>query len=282
MLSRRQVVLGAASFAALVSAPAGALLRPGDRAGTAQAQEPWRDELRGLIGDRKPLLGRVALRVPKVADHGNVVPFEIDVDSPMTPADHVTAIHLLATGNTDAVVVMSAKLTPRSGEARIRGRMRLERSQQVAAFAEMSDGKVYQGSREVEVPVMPFPSDPIAPAVPPEPSAARSDSRTETPKLEALLTIPRRASRGDIVFLELMLPHAMRRPDGASPHASPLLDVEATFAGEPIFTGQLYAGFAANPYLAIPLRAETSGAISIAWREPGGESWTKAGALTVR
>ena len=282
MYSRRQVVFGAVFSVVLLNDPARALLSLGDRANAAQASSTWRDELRRLIGDRKPLLGRVALRVPKVADHGNVVPFEIAVDSPMTPADHVTAIHLLATGNTDAVIVMSVKLTPRSGEAKIRGRMRLERSQQVAAFAEMSDGKVYEGTRNVEVPVMPFPPDPIAAAVPRESGAPPTDPNPQGPELEALLTIPDRASRGDIVLLELMLPHAMRPAASDSLPARPLLHVETAFAGERVFSGQLYAGFAANPYLAIPLRAEASGAIAISWREPDGQSWTRTGTLSVR
>ena len=79
-----------------------------------------------------------------------------------------------------------------------------------------------------------------------------------------------------------MLPHAMRPAASDSRPARPLLVVEAAIAGERVFSGQLYAGFAANPYLAIPLLAEASGAIAISWREPDGQSWTRTGTLAVR
>jgi len=38
--------------------------------------------------------GRVKLQVPPLIDNGNTVPLSVTVDSPMTAADHVKAIHV--------------------------------------------------------------------------------------------------------------------------------------------------------------------------------------------
>ncbi|WP_142849590.1 thiosulfate oxidation carrier protein SoxY [Telmatospirillum sp. J64-1] len=143
-LSRRQVILAAGCGALVASglalAPRAARATPAD-ADSLQA---------ALIGDAKPIDGKVSLRMPKVPDNGASVPFTVSVDSPMTEEDHVKSIHILAEGN-PAPAVASYHFTPASGRAEVSGRMRLAQSQNVRALAMMSDGSVYQTVQNVTV-----------------------------------------------------------------------------------------------------------------------------------
>lgn len=95
-----------------------------------------------LVGDapRDPA-GGIALRLPTLAENGGQVPVTVAVESPMTAADHVTAIHLLATRNPTPWVA-SFRLTPALGRAEVQTRMRLAVDQEVVALAVLSDGRV--------------------------------------------------------------------------------------------------------------------------------------------
>ena len=72
------------------------------------------------------------------------------VQSPMTAADHVRTVHIVAPVN-PIPTVARAHFTPRSGEAYLSTRIRLADTQHVLAFAEMSDGSVWSGSAHVVV-----------------------------------------------------------------------------------------------------------------------------------
>ena len=68
----------------------------------------------------------------------------------MTAENHVKAVHLMADGNPSPEVI-SFKFTPQSGRAEASTRMRLAQTQNVIAFAEMSDGSVYRAAQPVKV-----------------------------------------------------------------------------------------------------------------------------------
>lgn len=93
---------------------------------------------------------RLSLDLPEIAENGNTVPLEISVDSPMTDDDYVKAVHVFATENPRPEVV-SFKFTPQSGRAIASTRMRLAKTQDVVAVAELSDGSVLRAAREVKV-----------------------------------------------------------------------------------------------------------------------------------
>lgn len=140
-LSRRQAVSG------LILGGIAIALRPLDAAATPDAMRRLLGELmKG--GEPKP--GRVKLSTPDIAENGNTVPVTVSVDSPMTEADHVTAIHILAERNPQPAV-LSATLTPLSGKAEVSFRMRLSESQAIMAVAQMSDGSLWSTSRQVIV-----------------------------------------------------------------------------------------------------------------------------------
>lgn len=93
---------------------------------------------------------RVTLKLPLLAESGNVVPVTVSVDSPMTESDHVTAIHLFAEKN-NLPRVVSMQLGPWNGKAVVKSRIRLAESQQVLAVAVMNDGSLFSAVADVEV-----------------------------------------------------------------------------------------------------------------------------------
>jgi sulfur-oxidizing protein SoxY len=78
------------------------------------------------------------------------VPLRIAVESPMTAADHVRRITILAERNPRPVVASYA-LGPHSGRAEIVTRIRVADIQDVIAVAELSDGSFWMGSAHVIV-----------------------------------------------------------------------------------------------------------------------------------
>ena len=106
--------------------------------------------LRETFGDRKLVRDRVDLKLPLLAESGNVVPVTVSVDSPMTQQDHVIAIHLFAEKN-NLPRVLSVQIGPSNGKAVIKSRIRLAESQQVLAVAVMNDGLLFSAAADVEV-----------------------------------------------------------------------------------------------------------------------------------
>ena len=134
--------------AVLALALAGAVLVP--RQGLANLPEKVQAAMDKLRGGRNAQEGRITLRLPAIAENGNTVPLSVMVESPMTAADHVKAIHVFAAGNpTPEVAVFH--LTPAMGRATVDTRIRLGQTQDVVAFAEMSDGSLFMARAEVKV-----------------------------------------------------------------------------------------------------------------------------------
>jgi sulfur-oxidizing protein SoxY len=104
----------------------------------------------GVVGDARISVGKVALDIPPLVENGNTVPCAVTVESPMTAADHVKAIHVFAERNPQPYVI-SVALGPRAGRASISTRIRLRDTQNVLAVAEMSDGTFWSGQANVIV-----------------------------------------------------------------------------------------------------------------------------------
>jgi sulfur-oxidizing protein SoxY len=138
-LSRRHALGVLAGFAALL---APRLAAADEKAVMA--------ELKKLYGDRKIGEGRVKLDVPEIAENGLVVPIGVDVDSPMTEADHVKAVHVFADGNPLPGIV-SYGFTPACGRASASARMRLAQTQNIICVAEMSDGSLHMAKANIKV-----------------------------------------------------------------------------------------------------------------------------------
>lgn len=111
----------------------------------------FKDALKGYMGGRTPLADPVVeLNLPELAENGNMVPFSVYLASPMTDADHVRSITLFSTGNPQPIIA-TFHLSPVSGRAVVAGRLRLARSQDVVAVAELSSGALVLGRANVQV-----------------------------------------------------------------------------------------------------------------------------------
>ena len=94
--------------------------------------------------------GRVRLELPRIAESGHSVPMTVRVDSPMTAAEHVRAVHLIAERNPMRDMA-SFQLGPHSARAEVGSHIRLNGSQRVVAIAELSDGSFWSDAVEIEV-----------------------------------------------------------------------------------------------------------------------------------
>ena len=106
--------------------------------------------IRAWAGNALVLPGQVVLDVATLVENGNSVYLTVRVDSPMTAADHVTAIALFNERNPQRDVATFA-LGPRSGRAQVGTRIRLATSQQLVALARLSDGSVWSHKVDVVV-----------------------------------------------------------------------------------------------------------------------------------
>jgi sulfur-oxidizing protein SoxY len=103
-----------------------------------------------VVGDATLRQGRVTLDLPPLVENGNAVPLTVSVDSPMSEADHVKAIHIFNEKNPQPYV-LTARLGPRAGRSRVSTRIKLADAQRVVAVAEMSDGSFWTASADVIV-----------------------------------------------------------------------------------------------------------------------------------
>lgn len=117
----------------------------------ARATTPAMEEaIRKVVGAAQVKPGRMKLDMPPLSENGNTVPLAVTVDSPMTAADHVKAIHVFTEKNPQPDVV-SFHLGPRAGRASVSTRIRLADTQTVLAISEMSDGSFWSASAAVVV-----------------------------------------------------------------------------------------------------------------------------------
>jgi sulfur-oxidizing protein SoxY len=140
-ISRRDVLIagGLAAGAAALPAPA-----------QANTQAQMEAAIRSVVGQAKINQGKVALDLPPLVENGNTVPMAVTVDSPMTRADYVKAIHVFNEKNPQPNV-LTVRLGPRAGKAHVSTRIRLADTQKVIAIAEMSDGTFWSDTAEIVV-----------------------------------------------------------------------------------------------------------------------------------
>ena len=140
--SRREFLAGAAAGLGL-----GVIVTVAPAHATPKEME---DAIRQVVGSAQVSKGRVKLELPPLSENGNTVPLTVSIESPMTPADHVRAIHVFTELNPQPDVV-SFRFGPRAGHARVSTRIRLANTQTVTAIGELSDGSFWSASASVVV-----------------------------------------------------------------------------------------------------------------------------------
>ncbi len=120
----------------------------------SQNAEPQSEDFQKLLAaltqGAKIERGRIQLTIPRLADNGHSVPLKINVDSAMSERDHVKMLLILSPRNPRPLV---AKMffSPRSTKINLTTRVRLNGSQSIWVYAQMSDLTWYAQSAEVEV-----------------------------------------------------------------------------------------------------------------------------------
>jgi sulfur-oxidizing protein SoxY len=108
------------------------------------------DDVAKFTGGKPVEQGKVSIEMPEIAENGNTVPLSVSVDAPMTDADHVTDVLVLAEGNPNPGVA-TFHFTPLSGKAEASTRIRLATTQNIVAVAKTSAGKFYSANKLVKV-----------------------------------------------------------------------------------------------------------------------------------
>ena len=144
-VTRRRVIVGGGSLAAGFALAAMPDVEP---AGATPAA--MQAAIREVVGQAAVRQGKVTLDLPPLVENGNVVPMTVAVESPMTPGDHVKAIHVFNEKNPQPHVI-SVHLGPRAGRASVSTRIRLADTQRITAIAQMSDGSFWSASMDVVV-----------------------------------------------------------------------------------------------------------------------------------
>lgn len=133
------------------SAAVGAVLLPaGVEAVRATEAEDFQAAFAEATRGKTPTIGRVKLTLPELAENGNSVTAQVDVDSPMTAASHVKTVSIIAEKNPQPLL-FRAHLGPRAGRARVGTSVRLADTQRVVAIVEMNDGTIFMGEAHVIV-----------------------------------------------------------------------------------------------------------------------------------
>ena len=109
------------------------------------------DALNAITGGKTPKeSSAIKLKAPEIAENGAVVPVTVEVDSPMTDADYVKSIHVIAGKNANARCV-DVHLTPANGKAMFATRVKLGGTQKIATIVALSNGEFLIASQSVKV-----------------------------------------------------------------------------------------------------------------------------------
>lgn len=139
--SRRDAIAGAAATLGLAAMPAAA---------HAAAPPALSEFVARLTEGAIPERGRITFEIPALVENGNSVDVRILIESPMTQADHVAWIHLIAEKNPFPDVARF-HLGPRAGRAEVATTIRLGASQTVTAVAGLSGGGFVMAEADVVV-----------------------------------------------------------------------------------------------------------------------------------
>jgi len=106
--------------------------------------------IKKITGGKEKMSSKVVLDTPQIAENGSTVPITVRVNSPMNASDNVKSLHLWADGNPNPNVA-SFHFTGMSAKAQVATRIRLMKTQNVIAVAEMGDGSFALAKSKINV-----------------------------------------------------------------------------------------------------------------------------------
>jgi sulfur-oxidizing protein SoxZ len=102
----------------------------------------------------------------------------------------------------------------------------------------------------------------------------------------ALINIPAKAKRGQVIEIKTLISHVMESgfrhsTVGARIPRDIITSFTCTYNGEEIFRAELFPAIAANPFLTFSTVATESGTIVFNWTGDNGFSMSESAAITV-
>jgi sulfur-oxidizing protein SoxZ len=102
----------------------------------------------------------------------------------------------------------------------------------------------------------------------------------------ALINVPAKAKRGDIIEIKTLISHDMEtgfRPDSSGKilPRDIITDFVCKYDGAEIFRAQLYQAISANPFFTFTTIATSSGTITFEWSGDNGFSASETAHITV-
>lgn len=102
----------------------------------------------------------------------------------------------------------------------------------------------------------------------------------------ALVNIPAKAKRGEVITIRTLISHAMETgfrysTTGAAIPRDIVTAFVATYNGEEIFRAELFPAIAANPFITFTTIATESGTIELKWRGDKGFAASEQATITV-
>lgn len=102
----------------------------------------------------------------------------------------------------------------------------------------------------------------------------------------ALVNIPPKAKRGEVITIRTLMSHQMETGFRYSTTGAPIpRDIITTFIanynGEEIFRAELFPAIAANPFITFTTVATESGTIELTWRGDNGFAASEQAIITV-
>ena len=149
IIDRRHFIIGAG----LVSGQIAAMLAniPNFKIDAANARaKDYKSALQEILKGATPSQELLTLKMPEIAENGNVVSVTLDASAAQEQGKVLTALHIFATDNPWPYVA-TFKLSKLSGQASVTSRMRLARSQKVMALAAVDDGSFLLAETFVKV-----------------------------------------------------------------------------------------------------------------------------------
>jgi sulfur-oxidizing protein SoxZ len=102
----------------------------------------------------------------------------------------------------------------------------------------------------------------------------------------ALINVPAKAKKGEIIEIKTMLSHPMEtgfRPsdDGKLVPRNIIKRFVCTYDGEAVFSADLFPAISANPFLSFTLVATNSGVITFSWTDDNGQTQVQTAKIEV-
>lgn len=103
---------------------------------------------------------------------------------------------------------------------------------------------------------------------------------------QALVNVPAKAKRGEVIEIKTLISHPMETGYRHDTNGAPIpRDIIHTFVarynGEEVFRADLHPAIAANPFITFFTVATESGVVELAWTDDHGETHTQKADIVV-